>query len=301
MKETLLNKLRTLTTRRIITICLISLIGIALFVDYVIGISSNPLQDDMLTVVFIDVGQGDSQLVIASCGAVKLIDTGPRMNYRVLISYLREFNVTSIDYFILTHPHEDHFGGAEFVVRYFDVCTLLIPDTSTTVTTHFTFDRFLYRVADYDFSLETVQAGDEFYFGERGFFRILSPNGGRQRTQNDYSIVHRLEYGDINIMFTGDATTTVENRMVSSFAHEHLRSDVLVVGHHGSWTSTGEVFLAAVAPSIAVIQSEAGNQHGHPHYSVMARLNRHQVQVWRTDQKGTFVIQSDGQRIFLID
>ncbi|MCL2212250.1 MAG: MBL fold metallo-hydrolase [Oscillospiraceae bacterium] len=291
-------KNKKLNLIQIATIALILVVVIANGADYFIRRSASELQTDAFTAVFVDVGQGSAALFVSSCGATMLVDAGPRMARRQLRAELRRKGVRHIDFLVLTHPHEDHIGGADMVLHDFSVCTVIINDTSTTVTRTFNYDRLFSRVAEVDFSVMIVEPGDVLQFGESAYFQILAPAVGRQRDQNDYSIVMRLVYGETVLMLAGDTTVNVERWMVNNVAPQYLRACFLLVPHHGSWTSTGEEYLAAVAPRYALIQNGRGNSHGHPHFSVVSRLREFGVTYYRNDIHRTVIFQSDGRNLW---
>ena len=114
-------------------------------------------------------------------------------------------------------------------------------------------------------------------------FKILGPiDPVNEKETNNYSIVMRLVYGDTAFMFTGDAETDSEEEILENFSRSEFSSDVLKVGHHGSTTSTGEAFLSAVNPSIAVISCGEGNSYGHPHDEIIELLEKNGITVTET-------------------
>ena len=110
---------------------------------------------------------------------------------------------------------------------------------------------------------------------------------------NNTSLVLRIDYGNTSFLLTGDMENTAETDLVNSGAN--LKADVLQVGHHGSSTSTGYLFLNAVLPEMGVISCGAGNKYGHPHEETLSILWDAKVDVYRTDLQGTITIGSDGQ------
>ena len=130
-------------------------------------------------------------------------------------------------------------------------------------------------------------------------FKILGPiDPVNEKETNNYSIVMRLVYGDTAFMFTGDAETDSEEEILENFSRSEFSSDVLKVGHHGSTTSTGEAFLSAVNPSIAVISCGEGNSYGHPHDEIIELLEKNGVEILRTDIEGDIILCSDKTKVY---
>ena len=109
-----------------------------------------------------------------------------------------------------------------------------------------------------------------------------------------------MDYGETSFLFTGDAEKEAEERMLQRNGREALQADVLKVGHHGSSTSTRAEFLEAVSPSYGVISCGKDNKYGHPHQSALDRLSAAGVQVLRTDEMGTVILQSDKEQIYAV-
>jgi competence protein ComEC len=244
-----------------------------------------------IIVSFIDVGQGDAILIRSAQNTV-LIDAGDRRPGRAVADYLNAANVTHICYVVATHPHADHIGGLLLILRDFEIGTLLKPDISHTSQTYLDFMSAIYYNS---IATHVPYIGQVFTAGIIEL-TTLGPPPGHHTNLNNASIVMRLEHGTTSFLFTGDAEREAEQWMVANDRNA-LRSDVLKVGHHGSRTSTIEEFLAAVSPTIAVIQSGAGNQHGHPHTEVVDRLLAHSVRIYRNDQLGTIRKITDGYTI----
>ncbi len=243
-----------------------------------------------LRVHFIDVGQGDCELIQCPSGETILIDGGRVWVYSFLIDYLRRAGVKKIDLLIVTHPHGDHFGGVIEVLDTFPVTTLLDSGKEDT-TEHYA--RYLRTVKSHDDILFRLgRAGDRFSFGEVQLL-ILHPSDRLLESPNNCSIVVKLVYGDESFLFTGDAEEEAEMEMISRGAN--LKSTVLKVGHHGSRTSTGSSFLSRVAPREAVIEVGENNSYGHPTEQVLRRLEMRGIKIYRTDRDGTVLFLSNGR------
>ena len=239
---------------------------------------------------FVDIGQGDAAIVVCD-GKTLVIDGGMPESGAKLVDYLQNtLHVSTIDAMIGTHPHADHIGGLPDVIRAFAVKTLYSP------VDEFEGKPFeaMKRAADAKNVRITVpQAGQRFSLG-RAEVEFYAPLGIYDDV-NDLSLVTRITYGQTAFLFTGDAERPSENDMIDS--DEALSATVLKVGHHGSNTSSSYLFLRQVMPSYAVISCGRDNAYGHPHQEVLARLRDIGAAVYRTDESGTIVCRSNGERV----
>ena len=248
-----------------------------------------------LKVYFIDVGQGDSELITYG-NFTMLVDAGdPDAGPRV-VSTLKGLGITDIDILVATHPHADHIGGMQDVLANVTVHEVI--DTAMPHTTA-TYRKFLEMIARQKIPYKTVHTGDVISPVPDLSFLVLNapPGNGTSATDddlNDASIVLRATYGRISILFEGDAGTAVEDRMLGSGLP--LESQVLKVAHHGSTHGTGSSFLGRVNPEVAIISVGADNPYGHPTPATLNRLENAGAIVFRTDQDGTIVLQSDGMK-----
>lgn len=245
------------------------------------------LGSDEFEVHFIDVGQGDSTLVITPDKKTMLIDAGTKESSKVLIDYLKNIGINSIDVFVLTHPHSDHIGGAVDVMENFEVKQVL---DSGFVHTSLTYEKYLDKIDEKNIPFQVVKAGDKFSVGDMKAF-ILSPDKP-QDDANNSSIVMRVTYKDFSCMFTGDVEEKIEEKIIKSYPN--IRSVCLKVAHHGSDTSSSKAFLEAVRPEVSVIHVGADNAYGHPSEIILKRLKNIGTKVYRTDLDGTIIIKSDG-------
>ncbi len=265
------------------------LIAVALYIYD--ASSDEPLTvDGELEAHFIDIGQGDSELIMAD-GAVILIDCGPRDSADLLTAYLAQY-CTEIDYLILTHPHEDHIGGAPKVIEQFNVKNVIMTDTTSTSKIYAS---LLTALENSDAVVHEANLGDVYTLGNIKF-KLLGP-AGEDYDLNNSSIIVRVDYGNTSFMYTGDAEKISENASLDKFPASEFKADVLKVGHHGSSTSTGADFLSAVSPSIAVISCENGNSYGHPHRETVQILEQYGITVYRTDCSGSIILISDGESV----
>ncbi|HVJ48730.1 ComEC/Rec2 family competence protein [Desulfitobacterium sp.] len=257
-------------------------------------VASTPLQNGgrNLRVSYIDVGQGDSILIQIPNGKTVLIDAGENNQGDKVVSYLQSQGVQRLDVTIWTHPHADHIGGADTVTNAFEIGKVIMPkETSTTQS----FRSLINAISQKGLKITEAKAGVKLDLGSEVDAELLAPNSTHYEEVNNYSAVLRLTYGQTTFLFTGDAQSESEQEMIK--AGYDLKADVLKVGHHGSRTSTSAEFLTKVQPKYAVISVGKDNDYGHPTANTLTRLQKAGVNVYRTDESGTVLAESDGQSI----
>lgn len=253
-------------------------------------------EESFLKVHFIDVGQGDATLIqqINQDNTYNmLIDAGNNGDGGYLVEYLKDQGVETLDYIIGTHPHSDHIGGLDDVIKGFQVGAIIMPKVIANTRT---FEEVMEAVSDKGLSITSPVPGTSYPLGEAEF-TILAPNSDDYASLNDYSIANRLVFGSNSFIFTGDAEALSEEEILNNFNKRDLASDVFKLAHHGSSTSNTEDFLEAINPSYGIISCGQDNSYGHPHREIMAQLKARNILVFRTDLHGTIVINSDGKDI----
>jgi beta-lactamase superfamily II metal-dependent hydrolase len=246
-----------------------------------------------LTIVFIDVGQGDSILVILPNTRTLLIDGGEREGYGKVLATLQEHGLSHIDVVVATHPHADHIGGLVDVIKSVDVGEVL--DSGQVHTTQ-TFEDFLDAIDTKQIPLRSVRQGDSINLDPTVKIDVLNPpvnlqdSADNEADFNDNSVVLKLTYGEFSALLTGDMEERNEARLVSENTTA-LDADVLKAGHHGSRTSSSLPFLNAVTPEVVIISLGAGNTYGHPHQEPLDRISAAGVErLFRTDIDGTITL-----------
>ena len=244
----------------------------------------------VLKVHFLDVGQGDSEYLELPDGRTMLIDAGNPENGSDIVSAIKKSGHNRVDYLIATHPHSDHIGGMEQVIRSLEVGTMYMPRTTAADTpTTAVYKNLLEAVKDKGLKISTAKAGVTVYSGSGGSAVFVAPNGTGYGDLNQYSGVLLVTFGKNRFLFTGDAGTVSEKQITAD-----VKADVLKVGHHGSSTATGTEFLKRVSPKYAVIEVGKGNIYGLPKQSTLTKLKKIGAAVYRTDQLGTITFTSDG-------
>jgi competence protein ComEC len=248
----------------------------------------------MLTVAFLDIGQGDSIYIEAPNGNQMLIDGGPNQAVLRELSKLMPFSDRSIDVVIATHPDKDHIAGLVDVLNRYEVGTFLEPGVVGDTSMYQALEQ---AVDAHDIPRAHARAGMQIDLGGGVHADILFPDREVANVEtNTGSIVLRLVYGENEFMLTGDSPQTIEKHLVAKGVN--LESDVLKAGHHGSHTSSSENFVKAVAPQYAVISAGNNNQYGHPHKEVIDLFNKLGIAIVSTAESGTIIFTSDGTTIF---
>ena len=281
-----------------ILLVLVLIIGVVTyFRDDIPFIKSVPT-DGSVSVYFLDVGQGDSELIVTDTAAV-LIDGGERTEGDTLLADFQQYGISKLDYVIASHPHTDHIGGltvflgmdpADSGVTVGTVITADVPDADIPTTK--TYEQFLDNAEAHAEDVCFLSESMELDLGSATLQLIPSPIKSDAETLNEYSICGLLTSGANTFFFTGDAGKQEEQALLAENLLPSQPVDVLKVGHHGSKGSSSTEFLQALHPTDAVISCGTGNSYGHPHQGALERL-----QEVGTDLDGTICIRSDGKAL----
>lgn len=258
-----------------------------------------------VTFHFIDVGQGDASLITTPAGNI-LIDAGTNEAELSLGSYLELCGITEIDYLLLTHPHEDHIGGADMILSRFPVDTVIMTGAQAdSVVAQRLYEgiekagcRVLTATPGLTLTLGdvriTVLGPGEEAMAETG---TAVADGGEDG--NDSSMIIRVDFGQVSALYMGDAEAEAEAWLLDTWQDSGLLDcDILKLGHHGSASSSTEAFLRAVTPAFGIVSSGAGNPYGHPAASVLCRLEEMDITCLRTDTGGPVRLTTDGKTLW---
>ncbi len=248
-------------------------------------------EDGRLAVHFLDVGQGDAIFIESPTGVQVLIDGGRDAAVLTGLAQEMSFFDHTIDMVIATHPDSDHVAGLVDVLARYQIATILRTENEGDSPASAAFDG---AVPKEQASVIYARSGQVYDLGGGVTLEVLFPETNpKDLESNTSSIVAQLRYGETEVMLTGDSPKSIEEYLVLTHG-QHLQSDILKVGHHGSRTSTSELFLAAVVPQFAIISAEKNSRYGHPHVEVTDALFNAGVTTYSTAELGTITFLSDG-------
>jgi len=259
---------------------------------------------NILTVTYIDVGQGDSILIETPEGKNILIDAGDGptdwsswdAGDRIVVPFLKKRGIKKLDYVLMSHAHNDHIGGLPAVLKAFPVDTFVDPGFQYN---SYIYENLLTLVEEKGCKYVEARAGGQIKLDKYCYFEVLNPpadryfRGGSEPNEN--SLVLKLAYKDVSFLFTGDSEKQAERSMVQNFKKD-LLCTFLKVAHHGSASSTSQEFMDWAQPLYAIISVGERNRFGHPKKTTLKRLADYGCKIFRTDKDGSMRVTTDGKR-----
>ena len=243
-----------------------------------------------LKVHFIDVGDADCILIQQDDKAM-LIDAGNNTDEKLVKSYLEKQGVSKLEIVIGTHVDEDHIGSLDAVINEFQTNKLYMPKCDIVTRD---IENVMKAANEKGLELSQPVSEESFKLGE-AVCTFLAPVSRGYEKLNNYSVVMKVQYKNTSFLFTGDAEGVSEREMMRRGLD--LTANVLKLGHHGSIRSTTNEFLERVNPKYAVIMVGKNNNYRHPHKRTMEKLKTRKIEVYRTDENGTVIAESDGENI----
>jgi len=263
-------------------------ISLFIFIASVV-LLSHSFNKPELIIAFLDVGQGDAIYIRTPRGRTMLIDGGKNREVLYEISKVHPFYDRSIDIVALSHPDLDHIGGLIPVIEQYDVL--------------YAMDTFSDKESE-EYSLFKEILSEHIFHPESGYIIVLEdgihievlwPHSGiTNLSDNEGSLVLRLEYHDTSVLLTGDIGFETETHLLDMYGRS-LMSDILKVGHHGSGFSTSKDWIQKVDPDISVLSYGCENRYGHPHERVHNLIHEY-GEVYDTCKQGTVILSSDGKK-----
>lgn len=269
-------------------------LGVLFLVTFFVWYAVYAESGQELEVYFLDVGQGDAIFIQAPSGNQILIDAGPNKAVLRELSKVMPFYDRSIDMVIESHPDSDHINGLVDVLRRYDVSYVMESGIESDNPAFIEIEKI---VTEKKVKKLLARRGTRVVLGHGAILDILFPDRDPAGWDtNDASVITKLQYGSKFFLFTGDSPQKMEKYLISLDSKD-IDVDVLKVGHHGSKTSSSEIFLGYVSPEYAIISAGKNNRYNHPHQEVLDRLTRFNAKILRTDQLGMIKIKTDGENL----
>jgi beta-lactamase superfamily II metal-dependent hydrolase len=279
----------------------ITAIIVFLIVSNIFIVFQNFGAEKVLKVYFLDVSQGDSILIETPNGTQVLIDAGPNNKVITELSEIIPIFDRTIDIIIPTHSDLDHVGGFPEILRrfeiknYFDSGFVDEDDLNTEIKQLVQNEK--------NINIKKITRGENIMLDKENniSFEVLWPTSDYETDDNnDRSVVLLLNYGKISFIFTGDASSKIENILVENSASTNILDvDILKAGHHGSKTASNLEFLKKVSPEFTIISAGKDNKFGHPNKEVLDNLAKTNSQIKNTAEVGRILIKSDGEKYWI--
>lgn len=257
--------------------------------------SSIVTQENTLTTHFLDIGQGDCIFIELPNEETLLIDSGDKGNADFILQYIQDLGYNKINYVIATHPHADHIGSFTPILQGIEIDKFFLPNKIHSTKLFSTmYDTLIEQNIDYVF----VSTGYYLLNENDLTIKVLSPNNIKYSNLNDYSIVIKLDYGESEFLFAGDAEFPIEKELMKN--NIDIDSDVFKVSHHGADSANSKDFVQMVSPEISIISCGTPNKYGHPHVQTLDILIEEETEIYRTDELGTIIIEADNNENFTV-
>lgn len=270
--------------KKLLTILALSVFGFLFFVTL-----NQYETNGNLKVVFMDIGQGNSTLIFSPNNQKILIDTGPNYITSQKVEKFMPFLSKTLDSVILTHGDLDHVGGTGDVVDNFYIKTLLISARG--------------KYSDYikvnEMNTIKVSSENALVLDEDLKLETLNPFDTSFSEENQNSIVNKMDFGNFEFIFMGDADKEIERSLVSQGYFDNSLKKILLVGHHGSDTSSSELFLKKLKPEYCIISVGKDNKYKHPNPTTLDILNKYCKNIYRTDLDGDIIFETDGKDLIV--
>ena len=284
---------KTLLLVASICLCLL-LVGCGSKVDN--KAQGKPVAQEKMVVTVLDVGQADA-ILLQTEGKNILVDAGLSDNAESLVAELKKLGVKKVDILVATHPHADHIGGMNAVLKNFEVGKIY---DSGQVTTSKMYQKYLKTAKEEKIPFALLRASDRIEICSDGaVLEVLGPQEPLLKdTRSDLnanSIVMRLVYKNFTMMLAADATSETETRILQAFAKDKVRSQVLKVAHHTSKYSNTDAWLEAVKPEVAIASYSKENEYGFPHQATLKRLSKVGAKYYNTADNGNVRVITDGE------
>lgn len=302
----------------IISVLTLITLGLLLYIKYnkkvspavtnPIAISSNEQPPEAVRMAFLNIGQGDATFITFPDGQQMLVDCAVDNIVLEALGRVMKFYDRDIDYLLVTHPDNDHYGGCIDVLNRYDVKRVIYNGLQKPNESFWrTFNQAIeeergsgaqYQVIEATSTLEIAGVKLTFLYPDHAIAQNPFVPGETKASDNNTSIVFKLSYGNEDVLLTGDMELELEQYLLGKYRSE-LAAEVLKVGHHGSNSSSGQKFLEAIIPEYSIISSGLGNKYGHPARRILKRLERFGTKVLRTDTEGDILMDVTKDGIYI--
>lgn len=258
------------------------------------GNINNQYNSSQTLIHYINIGQGDAILITNNDFNI-LIDGGSNKYEEQLITYLKKQDISIINFVIATHPHEDHIGSMDAIIKNFKINTFIAPAVTTD---DIDFINLIKALKSKNLKINIVEDNFTINLGNEHNLTFLWAGNTTFDNINNNSLVLKYTNKDVSFLFTGDIEKEIESRL-QYLTPDLMPSTVLKVAHHGSGSSSTMNFLNIVNPSISIITCGIGNDYGHPHKNTLKNLSDINSKIYRTDINGNIIIKTDGTKLWI--